>query len=341
LLERVAKLYEAARVGNAEMRGISIDTPQGPLKLAAMRFNLDSGKISEMAIEGLDTRTPQGPVKVTRFALKGLDVAGLLRMTALFANPANPPPPDEALKLIPLIEGVELRGLTAPFKDTGRPVNIDTFSLDYGQFIGPIPSKLQLALKMSAPLDARDPGQKVLVTAGLDKAAIDLNLGAAWTEASRAFALEPVTLDIGGVAKASARVSLANVPRGVFSPNALQAAAMAGQIEPGAVELTLRDTGGIDLLIAQQARTQNISRDAARRVIVDGIRSGIEQAAASNPDAGAAVEAVARFVDIPGQTLNIKLTPRAKVPAAQLMQLFKTDPMLALAQFRIEASTGL
>ena len=43
----------------------------------------------------------------------------------------------------------------------------------------------------------------------------------------------------------------------------------------------------------------------------------------------------------PGQTLIIKLTPRAKVPAMQLVQLLKTDPLIALAQFRIEASTGL
>lgn len=34
-------------------------------------------------------------------------------------------------------------------------------------------------------------------------------------------------------------------------------------------------------------------------------------------------------------------TPRAKVPLMQLMQLLQTDPQSALAQFRIEASTGL
>ncbi len=55
----------------------------------------------------------------------------------------------------------------------------------------------------------------------------------------------------------------------------------------------------------------------------------------------AAVQALARFLESPGQTLIIKLTPRAKVPALQLIQLLKTDPVIALAQFRIEASTGL
>lgn len=340
-LEKVAKVYEGMRIGNAEMRGFAVETPQGPVKLSTMRFNLESGKVNEFVLEGVDGRTPQGPLKVARFAVKALDVANFMRISALFANPAQPPAPDQLLGMIPLIAGVELKGLTVPFKNTGKPVNIDAFNLDWGQFIGPIPSKLRLALKMSAPFDASDPTQKVLIAAGLDRAAIDFDFGAAWTEASRAFALEPVTLDIGSIAKVSARVSLANVPRGVFSPNAVQAAAMAGQIEAGTIELTLRDTGGIDLAIAQQARTQNISREEARRAIVEGIRSGTEQAAGANPDAVAAVEAIARFVESPGQTLNIKLTPLGKVPALQLMQLLKTDPMVALAQFRIEASTGL
>ena len=341
MLEKAAGLYEGIRIGNAEMRGISIETPQGPLKLSAMRFNLENGKVSEFAIEGLDGRTPQGPVKLGRFALKSLDIANLMRMSALFANPAQQPSPDKAIGMIALIEGAELKGLVAPFKNTGKPVNIDTFSLDWGQFVGPIPSKARLTMKMSAPLDASDPGQKVLVAGGLDRAAVDLDLGAAWTETSGAFALEPVAFELSGLLKASARVSLANVPREVFSVDPAKAMAAAAHLEAGAIELTVRDTGGIDLLVAQQARTQNVSRDAARRAIVDGIRSGSEQAAVASPDVVAAVAALARFVESPGQTLSIKLTPRAKVPAMQLIQLLKTDPLIALTQFRIEASTGL
>ena len=51
--------------------------------------------------------------------------------------------------------------------------------------------------------------------------------------------------------------------------------------------------------------------------------------------------ALVSFVETPGQTLIIKLTPLAKVPALQLVQTLKTDPLIALTQFRIEASTGL
>ena len=93
---------------------------------------------------------------------------------------------------------------------------------------------------------------------------------------------------------------------------------MAAQIEAGTLELTLRDIGGVDLAVAQYARSQNVSREAAGSSIVDSIRAGGEKAAAANPDAAAAVEALARFVETPGQTLTIKLTPLGKVPALQL-----------------------
>ena len=341
MMEKMANIYEGMRIGTAEMRGISGDTPEGPFKLAAVRFNLENGKVGEFAIEGLDGRSPKGPVKIGRFALKSLDIAGLLRVVAQFSTPGQQPSPDKALALIPLIEGLELKGFTAPFKDTGKPVNIDNFNLDWGQFVGPIPSKTRLTMKMSAPLDANDPGQKVLVAGGLDRAAVDIDLGTVWTETSGAFVLEPVALEIGGLVKASARVSLANVPKAVFSADPAKALAAAAQLEAGAIELTVRDTGGVDLAFAQYARTLAVSRDAARRSFIDEMKAGGEKAMAANPDAMAALQALARFLESSGQTLIIKLTPRAKVPALQLIQLFKTDPVVALSQFRIEASTGL
>src|SRR5439155_5059579 len=245
MMDKMANIYEGMRIGTAEMRGISADTPEAPFKLAAVRFNLENGKVGEFAVEGLDGRSPKGPVKVGRFALKSLDIAGVLRMAAQFSNPEQHPSPDKALALIPLIEGVELKGLVAPFKNTGKPVNIENFSLDWGQFVGPIPTKVRLITKMTTPFDTADPSLKPLIAAGLDMAVIDNDLGAAWTEATKTFALEPVSLDLGGLLKANARLSLSNVPRGVFTLNPVQAAAMAEQIEVGPLELVLRDMGAV------------------------------------------------------------------------------------------------
>jgi hypothetical protein len=341
VIEKAAGLYDGMRIGNAEMRGLSMETPQGPLKLSAIRFSLENGKVGEFVFEGLDTRSPTGPVKVGRFALKSLDIANLLRMSAQFANATQTPSPDQALGMLALLEGVELKNLVAPYKNTGKPISIDTADLNWGQFVGPIPSRVRLTAKMAGPVDTTDPVQAPLVQAGMETLAIDFDLGAAWSEASRTFALEPVAIEIGSLLKATARVSLANVPRDVFSLDPVQATSMADEIEAGTLELALRDLGGVDLAVAHYARLLGISRDMARRTIVDNIRINGEKIAGSNLDVVAVVQALIRFIENPGQTLIIKLTPLGKVPALQLIELLQDEPIVALAQFRIEASTGL
>jgi hypothetical protein len=340
MIDKMAGLYEGMRIGTAEMRGLSAETPQGPLKLQAIRFNLEDGKIGEFALEGLDTSAPKGPVKIGRFALKSLDIANFMRVSAQFANPAQQPAPELIAGLFPLIRGIEIKDVTAPFKNTGKFVNLDGFDLNWGQFVGPIPSKARLTAKMTTPVDASDPAMKQLITAGLDTLSADGDIGAEWTEAARSFVVDVPKLEIGGLMKASARIALANVPRQVFSANAAQAIGAAAQIEAGTIELTVRDLGAVDLAIAQYARTQNVSREAARKEIAQGIRD-TSTTETLKPSADAIRDALVSFVENPQTTLTLKLMPLGKVPAMQLLQMLKTDPLVALSQFRIEASTAL
>jgi hypothetical protein len=340
MMEKVAGLYEGLHLGNAEVRGISVETQQGPLKLSAIRYNLDNGK-ADFAIEGVDANTPLGPFRMGRLALKSFDIAGLMRLFAQLATPGQPPSPAQSLALLRALEGVEVKDVAAPFKTTGKQLTIDTVSLNWGHFVGMIPTQAHLVAKMVWPVDATDPSQKPLLDAGLDTLPVDLDLGAVWTEASGNFALSPATVDIGKLFKASAGISLSHVPQGVFAPELPQAMQNAAQIEAGALELNLHDAGAVDLVVGQFARSQNLNRDAARTAIVDNIKASGQQLAGASPDGAAAVEAISRFVETPGQTLALKLTPRAKAPVLQLLQLLKTDPASALAEFTIEASTGL
>ena len=212
MMDKMANIYEGMRIGTAEMRGISADTPEGPFKLAAVRFNLENGKVGEFAIEGLDGRSPKGPVKVGRFALKSLDIAGLLRMAAQFSNPGTAAVTRPCSRgCFRCSQGVDVKGVTAPFKNTGKPLNVDVVNLDWGQFIGPIPSKVRLIAKISGPLDA-DPSRtsKVLFAAGMDKMAMDFDLGAAWDRG--------VALIHAGARRVRSRRPRENCPRAFRSP---------------------------------------------------------------------------------------------------------------------------
>lgn len=342
LLGKVAGIYEGVRIGAAEVRGFSMETPQGPFRIAAIRLaNLENGKIGEFAFEGFEGNAPQGPVKVGRFALKALDVANLMRTSAQFAQPGRNPSTEQLVALLLLLEGTEVANLVAPYKDTGKPVNIDTLNISWGQFVGPIPTRARVSLKMAGPVDVSDPEPlKMLAAAGIGSATVNVDLGAAWTENTRSFTLEPVTIEIGSMLTAAARLSLANVQRETFSLNPLQAAIMAAQIEAGPIEIALRDTGGVELAIAQQARQQNISREAARRAMVDNIRENAMKMASVNPDVMAIAGALTRFVENPRGTLTIKLTPRGKVGMMGLVDALRSNPMAALARFQVDAVTG-
>ncbi|MBR0957029.1 hypothetical protein [Bradyrhizobium japonicum] len=336
MIEKVADLFDGFRIGKAEIGKQTVETPQGTARLNAVKYDQN-----EFALEGLDAPTPRGQIKVERFALRSFRMANLLRWTASLANPGQPPSLDRMLGLFSVLDGAEVKGVVAPYKTTKKLVTIDTLSVDWGQLIGSIPSKARVVAKLVTPIDPSDPRQLPLIAAGIDNLAIDLDLGAGWTEQSNSLVLEPATLDVGGIARAQLRVALGNVPREVFSADPAQLMSQSARIEAGTIELSVRDKGFVDSAVAQNARGRNVSRDAARQTLVDSVRAQRAEVAAANPEAGTAVDAIASFVETPGQTLVIKVTPRAKAPLMQLIQLLQTDPESALAQFRIEASTGL
>ena len=334
MMEKLAEFYEGVHIGKYEISDLSMDTPQGAGKLRAIRYDQ-----AEFALEGLDAPSPEGKgrFKIERFALKSFSMANLMRWSAKISLLGQMSSPDDFLGVLRVLDGIELKGVAVPYKNTDKLVNLDTFNLNWGQFVGAIPSKVDLASRMVVPVDPSDPNLAPLAATGLDKLSVSADLGTAWTEASNTFTLAYNT-DIGDLFKAQTHITLANVPRGVFSTDLTVSMLQAQQVQTGPVEFTLRDTGGVGLAIAEYARKQNFDRDAARRDIVSIIKA--EGDAVQTPDAAAAVDAIARFIETPGQTLTIKLTPKGKLPAIQLPDLLKSDPLEALGQFKIEASTG-
>jgi hypothetical protein len=343
MIEKIAGLYEGMRIGSAEVRALTVDQPrEGMVKLAAIRLGaLENGKLGEFAFEGLDVRGPAETLKFDRFALKKLDVANLMRTLAEYAQPGRQPTPEQVVALLLLLEGAELKGLVAPYQGTDKSVNVEGADISWGQFVGPIPTQARVTAKLSGPVDMSDePLFRMLAAAGHTAATISLDLGAAWSEASRTLALTPATLELGNVFAAAMQLSVRNVAREAFSVDPLKLMMAGAVVEAGPVELTVRDTGGLDLAAAQLARTQGVSPEAARRMMVDNVRQAAQPMAALHPDAIATAGAIARFVEAPRGTLTIRLTPRERVLLVPLIASLQQDPFGALARFRIDAAVG-
>lgn len=342
VLDRVANLYEAIQIDNTELRGLTVVGPSGPVTLGAMRFTLDRGKVSEFAFEDFDGPAPDGRVKFGRFALKGFDFARLMRQMshAMASDIGKTPSSDVVLSFLTALDGIELKDMVAPYKGSQKLVHLQTASLDWGQFVGPIPSKARLKLKMTGPIDDND-GEPftMLRAAGFDDATIGVDLGLAWNESERKLTLDPTSFEIAGLFAVTAQTSFGNVDRALFSPSALQATVMATQIETGTIEIKVRDLGAVDLAVAHYARQQNVSQDTARQAIVGDIRAKSQTLDNASPAASKIADTAASLIETPRGALSVKITPRAKLPVMQLVQLLNSDPTLVPSLFQIDVQS--
>ena len=158
-----------------EMRGLSIKRRKARSSSRRCGSTSKTARSANLRSRVSIRAPPKGPVTLERFALKSLDISGLMRMRRQFSNPAQKPSPDQAAgMLLPLIEGVEVKGSSRPTRTPARPINIENFNLNWGQFVGPIPSTVAaVGEDVDSVRYQATVGQKMLVAAGLDRAAID------------------------------------------------------------------------------------------------------------------------------------------------------------------------
>ena len=298
----------------AEMRGLSAETPQGPFKLAAMQVQpgrrqdrriCDRRARRPHAARARQTRTLRAQIASTSPASCGWRRSSRPRR--------NSPRPNRALGLIPLIGGVETQGRRGPLQGHRQARQHRYLQPGLGPVHRSDPEQGAPDREDDDPARrATMPDMQALVAAGLDTAGRWTSISARHGRRRHAASCwTPASLELGGAAQGfSARVRSPTCRGGCFRPIRRRRSAAAAQIEAGTLELTLRDTrrhrprGR-----ATCPRAERQPRGRRGSAIVDGIRSGREQAAGANPDAVAAVEALARFVETPGQTLVVKLTP--------------------------------
>jgi hypothetical protein len=247
----MADIHESINMELFEVRDVVVTVPQTPpVKLGTFRLRgFENGKIAEISIEGVDAQAPEGPVKVGRFALKGLDLAGIDRLA--FQLGTGERSPEKLAMLIPLLQGAEIRDVVAPSKGTGAMINIERFVASWGRFVGSVPTAIFMSFSATGPIDAADGGAlKMLAEAGVKRTTISMDLGSDWAEQARVLTVAPLNIDVANLFSFNARVSAGNVGREMFAvdPDAIMLAAMSATARP--VEFVFRDAGALDLAIS-------------------------------------------------------------------------------------------
>jgi hypothetical protein len=339
VLEVIAGIYDGIRIGSLELRRMKVvpPAPQEQFSIGAIRIaGFENGRLAELSLEGLDTQTPHGPVKIGRFALRGLGFSELMRSAARLAAPAQQPSPDQLVSLLRALEGIEIQGLIVPYRDTGRPVEIETAKISWGEYAGAFPTQVRAALRISGPITSGD-GEPFsqLLAAGMTTATVDLDAGARWSEASRLVVLSPFSAKLANVGSIEVNATLGNVPPSAFTLDAATFMAATAAVEAGPIEIVVRDLGGLDLIVAGVARKQNLSLDAARRMVVETATQPSAALVPSSPDLSALADAVAHFIEAAGGKLSISIMPKGRVP---LLAVAQGNPATILAQFRIQSS---
>ena len=343
VLEAIAGIYDGIRIGSLELRRtkVALPAPQQQFSIGAIRMaGFENGRLAELSLEGLDAQTPlHEPVKIGRFALRGMGLSELMRSIARLATPAQRPGPNQLVSFLHALEGNEIRGLIAPYRNTGRPVEIETANISWGEFVGGFPTQVRAALRLSGPITSGD-GEPFnqLLAAGMTTATVDLDAGARWSEASHLAELSPFSTKLANVGSIEVNATFRNVPASAFTLDAATFMAATATVEAGPIEIVVRDLGGLDLIVADVARKQNLSPDAARRIVVETATQPAAAVVLSSPDLSGLADAVAHFIETPGGKLSIRITPKGRVPLLPLLATAKANPATILAQFRIQPS---
>jgi hypothetical protein len=343
VLEAVAGIYDGIRIGSFELRRITValPAPQEEFSIGAIRMaGFENGRLAELSLEGLDSQTPlHEPVKIGRFALQGLGLSELMRSVGRLATPGQQPSPNQLVSLLHALEGIEIQGLIAPYRNTGRPIEIETAKISWGEFVGAFPTQVHATLRLSGPITSGDSEPfNQLLAAGMTTATVDFDAGARWSEASSLAVLSPFSAKLANVASIEVNATLGNVPASAFTLDRATFMAATAAVEAGPIEIVVHDLGGLDLMVADVARKENLSPDAARRIMVETATQPAAALVPSSPDLSGLADAVAHFIEAPGGILSISITPKGRVPLLPLLATAQTNPATLLAQFRIQPS---
>lgn len=325
----VADLYDAIYVDGFECHGFVINgTGMPPMKLDHVGVsNFKDGAIGSLEFKGLDGMSPQiGEFKLGRLLIKDMKLAELMRLSARMptAIAAGAQPNQLFGDTMQLISGVEMDDLAVPDKRRGGPIVIHSLKAHWGTFVGSVPTAAQFGVKVSGPISATDPEPFAsLARTGMKDSTLALDGRWQWEEAAQKWVIGPIEFDQPGITAATARMELTNVSRQSLLGGLANLPAAASQMYIGPVAVMLRDQGLMKLvaddpilsLRHQQALTALKAEDPAQPPV---------------PAEFAAIKAgLARFIEAPGNRLNITLTPKVPLTLAQLMAAGKTGPELA------------
>lgn len=337
LMETTADLVKAFAFTEFRMKDVLNVDDTGSYRFGTITASdLKQGRLARLAIENASGPSEgAAPFSLESFTIKGLSPLPILSAAARGAAPEGQSDIDNILSVLRSIEGIEVKGLVSAAPDSSI-LRLDALALDWGAFIGVVPTRLALRMDgLTLPLAAADQaGLAPFGSLGLDKVTLGTDMALAYDPATRTIALAPGSVSMAQAFSADVGFSLGQVAPAAFE-DPIAALAAARQITVGALNLKLVDHGLVDLMLKIRAELDNTTPEAVRAELSDLLTKAGAELAPLYPEAPALADTLSRFVSKPG-TLEIRLQPLSDL---KLMDAIAEDPATLLGDFRITATT--
>ena len=322
-------IYEGLQLTGMDVNGFRLRGPKtGPqfeANVGAITMGLlEKGKLREFRVSDVSASGAPGgggapPFKLGTFAITGLDISRIFRILGTLPPAGQPPSPDKMAELMTSIEGLELAGIAMPAPPTGQIVQLDTFNVGWGRFVNNIPSTARWKLNGIFPLDAADPSAQALRKLGIPNLKIASEASLNWIEADRLLDTK-LDVSIGQLGALSSTFGLGNVPRTAFSTQPDQLAAAAAGFEIGPLSLTMRDQGAVKAFntMTNANAPSSVDPAAPKADPLAALRQALVDPAQPNSNIATLLDSVSQFLAAPGQTIALRLVPKAPINLAEL-----------------------
>lgn len=337
--------FGETRMESANVSGKTPDGKSFEMKMGPIAFG---GPSSRGSMDGLEFKADDGFIKIRRLGVEGdfmAAVAAMLRQVA----PAEAGLADRPLPPMKSY-AVTLEGLEADLPDDnksrqGAPAprirfTLASFDSRTSNFVGANPTDVDMSLKSFAlpiPADSPDSGLRELRAAGFERIDLSASVQGRWDEAGKAYRINDVTIDLGGMARATLKGELGNVARGVFDgpPEARMVAALAGNIRNAT--LTLTNLGGAEKLLAKVAKDQNKTPTQFGNEVALMGPAVIGMFLSDHPDAQALGSAVGTFLKTFG-TITVRARSASPDGLTAADFVAAQNPIDVLRKVRFEAN---
>uniref|UniRef100_UPI003BAAE317 hypothetical protein n=1 Tax=Stappia sp. TaxID=1870903 RepID=UPI003BAAE317 len=266
-------------------------------------------------------------VKLDSFTLDGLTLPPLANYIDIaLATKTGKPNIQEILAVVPMLSGMEMKGLDVASDDLPGPIKLDSYSLSMDGFIDPIPTSIAMkTVGAQMPVELVDDrnARKLLQRLGLTQVAYADELSIRWDPDTLKLSIDPMTMSIDGGGSATFTAEVGGIPRLVFeNPENAQAALATATLISARLEV--KDAKLVSAYIEGEAEKAGISAETLSNALADQAAAGMGPLAGT-PFAKDAEGAVRAFLASPDE-LVVELSPNAPVPVTQILGLAATSP---------------